>query len=174
MILIATSPLRIHAYLLLPVLGLPGDRCARAAVMKQTTLGTLGKRTRETDGTAVSPNKRGAGGSKQAGSSSSQPIELDGVQGSIIDVDAQSEEEEEEANKTADVPEPHLGGDETTALHVTRLSKHGGPTNSDPCRINEPPFDVRSTFTHVQPKVIKKDPELDLLYFKTFSAWRLL
>lgn len=47
--------------------------------------------------------------------------------------------------------------------------RHEGPSTSQPLRINPPPFELSTCFTHVKPRVIKKDPDLDLLYFKTMS-----
>ena len=40
-----------------------------------------------------------------------------------------------------------------------------GPSNSFPLSIVPPPFDLSTGFSEIEPRVIKKDPGLDLLYF---------
>ena len=47
--------------------------------------------------------------------------------------------------------------------------EHDGPSTSLPLRVRNPTFDLGSLFTHVEAKAIKKDPDLDLLYFKKMS-----
>ena len=47
------------------------------------------------------------------------------------------------------------------------LNAHEGPSTASPQRINAPAFALEDVLTHAKPKVILKDPDLDLLYFKT-------
>ncbi|CAD6581027.1 MAG: hypothetical protein CYPHOPRED_001420, partial [Cyphobasidiales sp. Tagirdzhanova-0007] len=52
--------------------------------------------------------------------------------------------------------------------------EHDGPSTSLPLRVRNPTFDLGSLFTHVEAKAIKKDPDLDLLYFKKMIKGRQL
>lgn len=93
----------------------------------------------------------------------SEPLELDTEEGPI-DVDAiESDKATPESIPDVNNVKPSTKSDVRQKLPMS------GPTTSDPLKINEPDFDIQSVFTNVEPKVILKDPDLDLLYFKRMS-----
>jgi hypothetical protein len=54
------------------------------------------------------------------------------------------------------------------------IPRHEGPTQANPLRINLPSFSLSSTLTGIASREIKKDPDLDLLFLKTFVRGRQL
>lgn len=67
--------------------------------------------------------------------------------------------------------EPEAGPSKLVDTAEIRKPPSLGPSTANPLRINEPTFDIKASFTNVQPQVILKDPDLDLLYFKRMSVY---
>lgn len=65
------------------------------------------------------------------------------------------EEGEPKKNKKAKQSSPEPQSDVPAA----------GPSTTSPLSIVPPPFDLSTGFSEIEPRVIKKDPGLDLLYF---------
>lgn len=129
--------------------------------MQQTTLSkavvaTTSSRKRSAASTTVSstPAKKRK---STAGTSIDEPIDLlDETEEVVIIVDEDDK--------------PDSGPSEPTAKDSK--PKHDGPSNRFPTRINAPDFDLQESLTGVEAQVIKKDPDLDLLYFKQMGTWR--
>lgn len=120
--------------------------------LRQTTL-VLGKRSPEQDERAA--KKRAL--ATESGASASTPIVLDAAR------------EPERAKQETDTPTT-LGLD----LAPSSILRHEGPAQSQPTRINPPAFSLSTTLSNTTPRTISQDPDLDLLFFKTFVRGRQL
>lgn len=133
-----------------------------------------GKKRERTGNAEPSPGGKKGKTTATAAGTSSEPIDLDASPEPITIRDDDEEAAEEhpaaslidttELKEIAHAHEP-IAGPSTCAT-----PRHDGPTTADPLRINPPSFDVSAVFTHVEPSVILKNPDLDLLYFKSMSG----
>ena len=113
-----------------------------------------------------------------AAGTSSEPIDLDAPPEAITIRDDDNDDDNAEDAEKVDVPSLSISeldaavcASEPEAGPSTAIApRHDGPTTADPLRINPPSFDVTAVFTHVEPSVILKNPDLDLLYFKGMSG----
>ena len=125
--------------------------------MKQTTLPKLEKRP----------------ASLQLQSDGKRKVGKDGTQNQPIDLDAPDPPEDLEAIDLERelAPSGFSTVEELTIKSTTKEQshRHNGPSTAHPLLINDPPFELGTLFTHVKPKVYRRDPDLDLLYFKTMS-----
>jgi hypothetical protein len=127
--------------------------------MKQTTL-VLGKRSLEVSSESSKKRLRTTG----TGSTAAEPIML------LDDQDDAGEPPTTLSKlESATVPPAPL-----FEAKLDLLPRHEGPTQFTPLRINPPPFALSSSFTHAKGQSILKDPDLDLLFFKTFIRGRHL
>lgn len=117
--------------------------------MRQATLSNLGKRPSSSIEHPTA-SSRSSSSSKKARGSLEEPIDLSEPP-EVIDLDAEPPARDMDCGDTATAgPGP-------------------GPSTANPLRINDPAFDIKTMLSRCQPKVILKDPDLDLLYFKTMS-----
>ena len=138
-----------------------------------------GKKRERTGDARPSPAGKKIRSAAVAAGTSSQPIDLDAppeaitIQDDDVDDDDNAENAEKahassvsisELDALACAIEPVAGP--STAV----VPRHDGPTTAQPLRINPPSFDVAAIFTHAEPSVILKNPDLDLLYFKGMSG----
>lgn len=120
--------------------------------LRQTTL-VLGKRLPEQD---ERPAKKRALAT-EVGTSAFSPIVLDASRKPV-------RAEQEEGTPTT------LGLD----LAQSSTPRHEGPTQAQPTCINPATFSLSTVLSSTTPRTIHQDPDLDLLFFRTFVRGRQL
>jgi len=139
--------------------------------MKQTTLGGLRKRSAPDESSIASKRVHVIDIDDEG--TAADPIDLDGVEDQGSDrkpsgsVTSSADVTVAFKSKASVLPAPSSSADPGPP-------RHDGPSTARPLRINPPSFDLSSCFTHVKPKVVKKEPDLDLLYFKTLIKGKQL
>ena len=85
-------------------------------------------------------------------------------------------DDSDDAHRSTPAKRRQLAADASSGARVPAVATKdalvpsSGPCTADPLNINPPTFDLAACFNTAEPRVIKKDPDLDLLYFKSFLS----